>query len=245
MQQSQFEILSNRPLTEAVWELQLAGDTGAITAPGQFVEISLPGRFLRRPLSVCDWTSGQLTLVYKVVGGGTRQMTTLQPGAKLDLLTGLGNGYSLSQLGDRPLLVGGGVGIPPMYGLCKYLISENKIVSVILGFNTENDIFYVDQFTALGCPVYVTTVDGSAGIPGFVTDALAGLDFDHVCACGPLPMLRALDRAVDVPGHFSLEERMGCGFGACMGCTIQTAEGPRQVCKDGPVFRREVILWEN
>lgn len=245
MRQSQFEILSNRPLTDAVWELQLAGDTEPITAPGQFVEISLPGYFLRRPISVCDWASGQLTLVYKVVGNGTRQMTTLRPGTTLDLLTGLGNGYPLSQLGDRPLLVGGGVGIPPMYGLCKSLIEKNKDVSVILGFNTKSEIFYVEQFTALGSQVYVTTADGSTGISGFVTDALVGLDFDHICACGPLPMLQALNRAVDVPGHFSLEERMGCGFGACMGCTIQTSIGPKQVCKDGPVFRREVILWEN
>lgn len=244
MRQAMFEIRANHALTTTVWELQLVGDTGAISAPGQFVEAALPGRFLRRPFSVCDWASGHLTLVYKTVGAGTRELSQMHPGEQLDLLTGLGNGYNLSQLGDRPLLVGGGVGVPPMYGLCKRLIAQNKCVSVILGFNTQDDIFYVDQFKALGARVTVVTVDGSAGIQGFVTDALDGLAFDHICACGPLPMLQALTQAVDVPGHFSLEERMGCGFGACMGCTIQTSEGTRQVCKDGPVFRREVILWE-
>ncbi len=245
MKQETFKILSHTPLTDAVWELRLEGDSSAVTRPGQFVEVALPGRFLRRPISVCDWDSAGMTLVYKTVGEGTRQLSQMAAGETLDILTGLGNGYDCSLTGSKPLLVGGGVGVPPMYGLCKTLLAEGKDVTVILGFNTKSEIFYAERFSALGARVLVTTADGSAGIRGFVTDALAGLDYSHVCACGPLPMLRALDRAASGAGQFSLEERMGCGFGACMGCAIQTKEGAKRVCKDGPVFRREVLIWEN
>ena len=244
MKQSIFEILSNEALTSSVYRMTLSGDTSAITAPGQFVNIRLAGKFLRRPISVCDWEEGKLTLVYKVVGHGTAQMAAMAPGESLDLLTGLGNGYDLGLVGDAPLLVGGGVGVPPMYGLAKHLRAMGKEVQVILGFNTREEIFYEEAFKALGCTVYVTTVDGSYGIPGFVTDALKNLSYSHFCACGPEPMLKALYKASRTSGQMSFEERMGCGFGACMGCSCKTLTGSKRICKDGPVMKKEEILWD-
>ena len=244
MKQSIFKILSNEALTSSVYRMTLEGDTSAITAPGQFVNIRLAGKFLRRPISVCDWEAGKLTLVYKVVGHGTAQMAAKTPGEALDILTGLGNGYDLTLTGENPVLVGGGVGVPPMYGLAKHLRALGKPVQVILGFNTKNEIFYEEEFKALGCTVYVTTVDGSYGIPGFVTDALKDLSYSHFCACGPEPMLKALYRASQTSGQMSFEERMGCGFGACMGCSCKTLTGNKRICKDGPVMKKEEILWD-
>ena len=243
MKQSIFTSLSNTPLTDSVYKMVLSGDTSAITAPGQFVNIQISGLFLRRPISVCDYDGSTLTIIYKVVGKGTEAMRAMAPGEKLDILTGLGNGYDLSLTGDRPVLLGGGVGVPPMYNLAKKLLEQGKQVSVILGFNTKSEIFYENEFRALGCDVTVTTVDGSYGKKGFVTDALPEHS-THFCCCGPEPMLKAVYRATTTSGQMSFEERMGCGFGACMGCSCKTLTGNKRICKDGPVMRKEETLWE-
>ena len=242
MKQSIFEIKTNEALTSTVYKMTLSGDTSPITAPGQFVNIKLEGQFLRRPISVCDCEDGLLTLIYKVVGRGTEQMSKMLPGEKLDLLTGLGNGYDTTLTGDHPLLLGGGVGVPPLYMLAKQLRAEGKSVSVVLGFNTKDEIFYENEFKALGCDVTVTTADGSYGVGGFVTNAM-DVDYTHVCTCGPEPMLKAVYKACTTDGQFSFEERMGCGFGACMGCTCKTKYGNKRICKDGPVLEREEIVW--
>ncbi len=242
MKQSIFTILSNEALTRDVQKMVLAGDTSHITAPGQFVNIQLEGLYLRRPISVCDWDENTLTIVYKVVGKGTAQMRRMAPGEKLDILTGLGNGYDLSLCGDAPVLLGGGVGVPPMYGLAKKLREQGTEVNVILGFNTRSEIFYEEEFKALGCAVTVTTVDGSYGLKGFVTDALPE-HYTHFCTCGPEPMLKAVYKATTTSGQMSFEERMGCGFGACMGCSCKTLTGYKRICKDGPVMKKEEILW--
>ena len=244
IKQSIFTILTNEALTPSVYRMTLSGDTSAITAPGQFVNIRLAGKFLRRPISVCDWEDGKLTLVYKVVGHGTAQMAAMAPGEKLDILTGLGNGYDLGLVGAAPLLVGGGVGVPPMYGLAKHLRAMGKEVQVILGFNTKAEIFYEQEFKDLGCTVTVTTADGSYGVKGFVTDAMKDLHYSHFCACGPEPMLKALYAASTTSGQMSFEKRMGCGFGACMGCSCKTLTGNKRICKDGPVMKKEEILWD-
>ena len=243
MKQSIFEILSNTALTDCVYKMVLAGDTSAITAAGQFVNIQLEGMFLRRPISVCDYNEETLTIVYKVVGKGTEAMSKMEQGTKLDILTGLGNGYDLTLSGEKPVLLGGGVGVPPMYNLAKKLIAEGKKVSVILGFNTSSEIFYEEEFKALGCSVTVTTVDGSYGTKGFVTDALPE-NYTYFYTCGPEPMLKAVYRASKTSGQMSFEERMGCGFGACMGCSCKTLTGYKRICKDGPVMKKEEILWE-
>ena len=244
MKQVIFEILSNEALTRDVYRMVLSGDTSAITAPGQFVEIALPGKFLRRPISVCDWAENSLTLIYKVVGHGTEQMAALPAGTRLDVLTGLGNGYDTTLSGENPVLVGGGVGVPPLYALCKKLIAEGKKPRVILGFNQESEIFLAKEFEALGIPTHIATADGSVGTKGFVTDVLKTMDYSYFYSCGPMPMFRAMEAVVTTSGEFSFEERMGCGFGACMGCSIQTKSGAKRVCKDGPVMRKEEILWE-
>ena len=238
-----FILTENTALTPLVYRMRLAGDASAIVKPGQFVQVQLPGFYLRRPISVCDWDAESLTLVYKLVGEGTRAMAELAPGAALDLLTGLGNGFDTAACGDKPLLIGGGVGLPPMIGLCRTLLEEGKHPTVLAGFNTASEVFLRDAVEALGAPFALATMDGSAGVKGLVTDAMKSLDFDSVCACGPLPMLKAVWEAADVPGQFSFEERMGCGFGACMGCTVKTKNGYKRVCKDGPVLVREEILW--
>ena len=242
--QTQFTILENTPLTASVYRMVLRGDTSAITAPGQFVNIALDGKFLRRPISVCDCDSDTLTLIYKVVGSGTAQLASMN-GGKLDILTGLGNGYDLSVAGDNPVLIGGGVGVPPMYRLAKDLTALGKQVSVILGFNTASEIFLREEFEALGCRVTVTTADGSVGLRGFVTDALKDMDYSYFYACGPEPMLKAVYKASKTAGQMSFEERMGCGFGACMGCSCKTLTGYKRICKDGPVMKKEEIRWED
>ena len=244
MKQSIFTILSNTALTDNVYKMVLSGDTSAITAAGQFVNIQLDGLFLRRPISVCDYNDSTLTIIYKVVGKGTQAMSKMASG-ELDILTGLGNGYDLSISGDAPVLVGGGVGVPPMYNLAKKLLEEGKKVTVILGFNTKSEIFYEEEFKKLGCAVLATTVDGSYGIQGFVTDALKEVNYSYFYSCGPEPMLKALYKATTTSGQMSFEERMGCGFGACMGCSCKTLTGYKRICKDGPVMRKEEILWEN
>ena len=243
MKQALYEVLSNEPIAPAVYKLVLAGDTSPITAPGQFVNIKVPGFYLRRPISLCDWDDKALTVIYKVVGDGTKALSRIKTGEKLDLLIALGNGYDTAPSGDRPLLIGGGVGVPPLFGLCRKLIAENKTVNVILGFNTRAEIFLEDEFRALGANVAVTTADGSYGLKGFVDAAMAYAQYTYFYTCGPKPMLKAVDAAAKTGGQFSLEERMGCGTGACMGCTCKTKNGPKRVCTEGPVFLREEIEW--
>jgi len=242
MKQSIFTILSNEALTDSVFKMVLSGDTSHITNCGQFVNIQLDGLFLRRPISVCDYDDTTLTIVYKVVGKGTEAMSKMAKGTELDILTGLGNGYDLSLSGDHPVLLGGGVGVPPMYNLAKKLRALGKTVSVILGFNTQSEIFYEEEFKRLGCDVTVTTVDGSYGKKGFVTDALPA-NYTYFYTCGPEPMLKAVHKATVTSGEMSFEERMGCGFGACMGCSCKTLTGYKRICKEGPVMKKEEILW--
>ena len=245
MKQSIFTIVRNEALTDVVYKMVLEGDTSAITNCGQFVDLRLPEKYLRRPISVCDYDETTLTLIYKVVGSGTEIMAALPVGTKLDVLTGLGNGYDTDLSGDRPVLVGGGVGVPPMFLLAKELIAQGKKVTAILGFNKKEEIFCEEDFKALGAEVFVTTVDGSYGIKGFVTDAMKEIDYTYFYTCGPEPMLKAIYKASETSGQFSFEERMGCGFGACMGCSCKTITGYKRICKDGPVLKKEEILWED
>ena len=242
MKQGIFVIRSNEALTDVVYKRVLEGDTSAITNCGQFVDLRLPEKYLRRPISVCDYDEKTLTLIYKVVGSGTEIMAGLPVGTKLDVLTGMGNGYDTSLSGDRPVLVGGGVGVPPMFNLCKKLIAQGKHPQVVLGFNAASEIFLADEFQALGAEVYIATADGSVGTKGFVTDVIRNLEYTYFYACGPMPMFKAMEQVMTTPGQYSFEERMGCGFGACMGCTIQTKNGYKRVCKDGPVFFREEVF---
>ena len=244
MKQSIFTIKENVALTSNVYKMLLQGDTSDVTNCGQFVNVKLDGLFLRRPISVCDCEGDILTLIYKVVGAGTEQMAKMGVGETLDVLTGLGNGYDTSVSGDAPMLLGGGVGVPPMYMLCKKLIKEGKKVSVVLGFNTKDEIFYENEFRALGAEVAVTTVDGSYGTKGFVTDVMKDADYSYFYTCGPEPMLKAIHKTSTTSGQFSFEERMGCGFGACMGCSCKTITGYKRICKEGPVLEKEEILWE-
>ena len=244
MKQGNFAIIDNIALTDNVYKMTLRGDTSAIIAPGQFVNIKLDGLFLRRPISVCDVEGDILTIIYKAVGKGTAQMAQMKTGT-LDVLTGLGNGYDLSLSGDHPVLLGGGVGVPPMYLLAKKLLAEGKKVSVILGFNTKSEVFYEKEFLDLGADVTVTTVDGSYGLKGFVTDALKNMDYTYFYTCGPEPMLKAVYKASKSSGQMSFEKRMGCGFGACMGCSCKTITGYKRICKEGPVMKKEEILWED
>ncbi len=244
MKQGIFEIIENKGLTENVYKMRFKGDVSAITACGQFVNILIEGLYLRRPISVCDIKEDELTIIYKTVGKGTEKMATMQVGEKLDLLTGLGNGYDLSLSGEKPLLIGGGVGVPPMYLLAKKLIEQGKNVSVILGFNKKEEVFYEKEFKDLGCSVAVTTADGSYGVKGFVTNAFPK-DYSYFYACGPEPMLKAVYKTAKTQGQMSFEKRMGCGFGACMGCSCKTITGYKRICKDGPVMKTEEILWEN
>ena len=237
-----FTIKENVALTDSVYKMVMEGDTSAIGASGQFVNIKLDGQYLRRPISICDYDDGILTIIYKVVGTGTEQMSAMKASDKLNILVGLGNGYDTSLSGDDPVLVGGGVGVPPLYKLCKALKAEGKRVSVILGFNTASEIFYKEEFEKIADKVIITTVDGSCGVKGFVTNALDE-SYTYVYSCGPFPMLKALAAATKCSGQYSLEERMGCGFGACMGCSCKTMLGNKRVCKDGPVFVKEEIIW--
>ena len=244
MKQSIFKILTNENIADKVYKMTLSGDISDISATGQFVNIKLDGMFLRRPISVCDYENGVLTLIYKVVGKGTEFMSGLKEGYELDILTGLGNGYYTGLAGDKPLLIGGGVGVPPLYALAKNLIASGKKVSVILGFNSKTDVFYEGEFKALGCNVFVTTADGSYGIKGFVTDAIDKVgEYSYFYTCGPEPMLKAVYNATSTSGQFSFEERMGCGFGACMGCSCKTKYGSMRIRKDGPVLVKEGIVW--
>ena len=243
MKQSIFTIKQNISLTDSVYKMILSGDVSEITKPGQFVNIKIDGLFLRRPISVCDVDGGNLTIIYKVVGKGTEMMSKMTEGENLDLLTGLGNGYDLTVSGLNPILIGGGVGVPPMYMLCKELVKKGCSVKVVLGFNDKSEIFYEDEFKKLGVEVYVATVNGSYGIKGFVTDAIKDLEYSYFYTCGPEPMLKTLYNTSKTSGQFSFEERMGCGFGACMGCSCKTITGNKRICKEGPVLYKEEIIW--
>lgn len=239
--QNIYKIKSNKSLAADVYEMRLEGDTQYITAPGQFINIRLDGKFLRRPISVCDYGGGEIVIIYKVVGDGTRQMSAMCAGETLDCLTGLGNGFDISK-SKNPLVIGGGVGIPPLYNLTKRLLEDGQTPCVILGFNKKEEIFYEDEFRALGAEVIVATADGSYGVKGLVTDALPQ-EYDYFYTCGPMPMFRAIESRVKTSGQYSFEERMGCGFGACMGCSCKTKYGSKRICKDGPVLEREEIIW--
>ncbi|MBQ3006672.1 MAG: dihydroorotate dehydrogenase electron transfer subunit [Clostridia bacterium] len=243
MNRAYYDIIYNKPLTKDIYEMKLEGDTSHITAPGQFINIQLDGFYLRRPISICDYDDETITIIYKIVGQGTENMSMLDAGGYLDILCGLGNGFDTSKCGKNTVLIGGGVGVPPMYNLCKKLLAEGKDVSVILGFNTKDEIFYEEEFKALGAKVYVSTVDGSYGTKGFVTDVLKDLEYDYFCTCGPMPMFRAIEKIAKTSGQYSFEERMGCGFGACMGCSCKTKYGYKRICRDGPVLEREEIIW--
>ena len=243
MKQGIYTVLSNTALTDSVYKMVLEGDSSAITAPGQFVNLTVEGLYLRRPISIFDWDDTTITIIYKVVGEGTEKMAKWEAGYKCDVLTGLGNGFDMSKSGDEPVLIGGGVGIPPMFGLAKRLIAQGKKVKVILGFNKENEIFCKEDFEAIGAETFVTTVDGSVGIKGFVTDALRDMSYTYFYTCGPMPMFKAIENTAVTSGQYSFEERMGCGFGACMGCSCKTKYGNKRICKDGPVLEREEIIW--
>ena len=243
MKQGIFEIKENTELNESIMKMTLSGDSSHIVRPGQFINIKLDGFFLRRPISVCDATQDDITIIYKIVGGGTEYMSKMRAGEKLDILSGLGNGYDTALSGNAPLLLGGGVGVPPLYMLAKELITEGKKVQVILGFNTASEIFYEEEFIRLGAEVYVTTADGSYGIKGFVTDAMKNLGYSYFYTCGPEPMLKAVCSYSNTSGQLSFEERMGCGFGACMGCSCKTLTGNKRICKEGPVMKKEEIIW--
>ena len=243
MKDTKFKIVKNEKIAKNTYLWEMAGDASHITAPGQFVNFKLDGFYLRRPISVCDADEGRLTVIFKAVGEGTEKMAEMPVGAEILTLTGLGNGYDTSLSGDAPLLIGGGAGVPPMYLLARRLVTEGKRPSVILGFGSADEVFFEEEFKALGCQVYVTTVDGTAGIRGFVTDAMAGLDYSYFYTCGPEPMLKAIYDKSATSGQFSFEERMGCGFGACMGCSCKTKYGNKRICRDGPVLVKEEIIW--
>ena len=243
MKQQLFKITENKKIANDVMLMKLSGDTSDLSRPGQFVNIKLDGQFLRRPISVCDYSNDTLTLIYKIVGVGTEKMSQYPPGHELDILVGLGNGFDTSKSGNTPLLIGGGVGVPPMYNLCKVLISEGKKPTVVLGFNSSQDVFFENEFKALGADVLVTTADGSYGIKGFVTDAIKDVNYSYFFTCGPEAMFKAIEKVALTSGQYSFEERMGCGFGACMGCSCKTKYGNKRICKDGPVLEREEIIW--
>ena len=245
MKQGIYKVIENIPLTNTVFKMVLKGDVSDIKNSGEFINIKLEGKYLRRPISVCDVDATTVTIIYKVVGDGTEQMSEMPIGTELDVLVGLGNGYDLSLAGDAPLLLGGGVGVPPLYNLAKRLINMGKKVTVVLGFNTKDEIFFENEFKALGAETFVTTADGTYGIKGFVTDAMKDIEYSYFYTCGPEPMLKAVYKASTTSGQMSFEERMGCGFGACMGCSCKTLTGYKRICKDGPVMKKEEILWED
>ncbi len=243
MTQGIYTVLSNNMIAPSVFLMELSGDTSALTNAGQFINFKIDGLYLRRPISVCDCCEGKITVIYKVVGEGTEIMANAKKGDTFDILVGLGNGFNTEINTEKPVLIGGGVGIPPLYNLCKRLIAKGKKVSVILGFNTKAEIFYENEFKALGAEVFVTTVDASYGTKGFVTDALKNIEYDYFYTCGPMPMFKAIESIATTSGQYSFEERMGCGFGACMGCSCKTKYGNKRICKDGPVLVREEIIW--
>ena len=243
MIQTNYTVTYNKAAAPGVYKMVLEGELPDPILPGQFLNFRLDKFQIRRPISVCDCEEGRLTVFYKVVGLGTDAMSQLGPGTVLDVLAGLGNGFDTSKSGSMPLLIGGGLGASPLFFLCRQLLREGKHPLVLLGFNTAEEIFLAREFAALGAQVDVFTADGSAGDRGFATDGMAGRDYSYFYTCGPMPMFAAVNAAARTSGQFSFEARMGCGFGACMSCSCKTRFGSKRVCKDGPVFEREEILW--
>lgn len=244
-----YTIISNRRLTHKTWVMTLGGDTSAITAPGQFVNIAIPGKYLRRPISICDYSHerGEVILLYDVIGEGTKAMSEMKQGDNVDMLNGLGNGFSLDSGAERPLLLGGGIGCAPLLNLARALKRMGKNPIAILGYNKAADSFGMDKwFEEIEVEAYIATVDGSVGTKGFVTDVIRekNINGDYFHACGPMPMLKALCNGLDIPGEVSIESRMGCGFGACMCCSVETRDGSKRICKDGPIFRKEELIWK-
>ena len=242
-----YTVVYNEMIAQDVYKMILEGDTTKVTAPGQFINITIDGLYLRRPISISDIGENTITIIYKVVGAGTEKMSKMLPGTVLDCLVGLGNGFDtgLNPQSTKPLLISGGVGTPPLYMLAKKLIKEGKQPKVILGFASKADCFYEEEYKALGLDVEVMTADGSYGAKGFVTNAQLFTEgnYDYIYTCGPIPMLKAIYSGTEVSGQFSFEERMGCGFGACMGCSCKTKYGNKRICKDGPVLVKEEIIW--
>ncbi|MCQ2546306.1 MAG: dihydroorotate dehydrogenase electron transfer subunit [Clostridia bacterium] len=249
MIKAELTVKSNRQIADRTWEMILETPSGMTDdfRPGQFINIRIDGLYLRRPISICDWSDDTVTIVYKTVGRGTEAMSRIEAGAKIDVLLPLGNGYNTEaeNVGERPVLIGGGAGVPLMYCLCRRLVSEGVVPAVVLGFRTAGEMFYIERFREMNIEVAVATEDGSYGVKGFVTDVMSDPGYTSFFACGPEGMLRAVDRAAkaDIPGWFSFEERMGCGFGACMGCSCETKYGSKRICKDGPVLERGEIIW--
>lgn len=244
MRQVFYKITENIKIAKDIYKMTLIGDTSAIKTPGQFINIKVDGFYLRRPISICDYSENSVIIIYKTVGGGTEKMSEMKNGEILDTLTGLGNGFNTEKSGKTPLLIGGGVGIPPLYNLCKKLVKEKKEVTVILGFNSSEDVFYENEFKKLGANVFVTTADGTYGTKGFVTDVMNNIDYSYFYTCGPMPMFNAIEKIARTSGQYSFEERMGCGFGACMGCSCKTLYGNKRICVEGPVLEREEIIWQ-
>lgn len=242
MQKQFMTIKEVRKLQKDIFLMVLSGDCKDIDRPGRFVNIKIEGLYLRRPISICDFNNDEITIIFKTVGEGTKQLSEMKPGEVLDVLIPLGNGFDISANCKKPVVIGGGIGVPPLLNLCKQLLAAGKKPAVILGFNTSEDAVLIDEFKALGVEPVITTADGSMGTKGFVTGPLADMDFDYVFTCGPEPMLKAIwDMAED--GQFSFEARMACGFGACMGCTCETKYGYKRICKDGPIMYKEEIIW--
>ncbi|MBD5355694.1 MAG: dihydroorotate dehydrogenase electron transfer subunit [Bacteroides sp.] len=249
MTRNEYRIISNRKLSHKTWVMTLSGETGCIEGPGQFVNVAIPGKYLRRPISICDYNHerGEVVLLYDVVGEGTDIMSKMCHGDKVDMLNGLGRGFSTDIECRRPLLLGGGIGCAPLMNLARCLIRQGKSPVAILGYNTAADGFGMEKwFEEIGMEAYIATVDGSAGTKGFVTDVIRekNIDGDYFYGCGPLPMLRALCLGLEIPGEVSMEARMGCGFGACMCCSLETTVGSKRICKEGPVFRKEELIWK-
>lgn len=247
------KIVENRRIATKTWMMKLKGDTRYITNPGQFVNLLIKGKYLRRPISVGDYISdenGELILFYDVVGEGTAMIAEMHPGKNIQSLMGLGNGFDTEKDCLRPALIGGGIGTAPLLALAKKLLNNGKKPVAFLGFNTCNDIVLEKDLNEIGIETIISTADGSKGTKGYVTDACKNYEknnpgiLDYFYACGPTPMLKAVCQEIKLPGELSLDERMGCGFGACMCCSVKTKDGAKRICKDGPVFKKEELIWE-
>ncbi len=247
-------VKENIPVAKDVYRMLLSGDVSEATTPGQFINIEIPGFFLRRPISVCDVLSSEgkcendtVVILYKEVGEGTGLLKTLPADTKLNVLTGLGNGFNADKSGKRPLLIGGGIGGAPMLMLLKRLLAKGKKPAVVLGFNSGRDVILEKEIKELEEDIdfRIMTADGSFGVKGMVTDGFRDIDYTYFYACGPKPMLNAVYLNTVGDGEFSFEERMGCGFGACMGCSVEMKSGMKRVCKDGPVFGKGDIIWKD
>ncbi len=250
------KILQNVKIAKDIWKMEIACQLAKNASAGEFIEIGVPEFFLKRPISICEVKEKSLVIIYKVVGQGTKKMTEMKD--DIEILGPLGTGFPIKQAGDlggenknRVFLIGGGVGVPPLYETAKKYIGQGTEVVVILGFGCKEEVFLEKEFKKLGCKVHISTVDGSYGEKGTVLDVINDLKIkgevleskertgkldEFVCSCGPLPMLKEIDKIFE-KGYLSLEARMGCGIGACMGCVVKDNKGvSHRVCKEGPVF---------